>query len=501
MELFKTPIKVVYITKQDPNNVSLYSGTHFFMMKSLSNHVGKVLPVGPVEPFQTLFRRIQAKCVRMMSGKTYRHQYNIGLAKASAGIIQKKIKRIKPDILIGSLVSPEVAFLETDVPLLLTTDATFPLLKDYYQSHSNLHPKTIKEAKMLEQKAFHKADKLILPLQWLANSAVDEYDIDPDKIEIVPYGPNIVQSISEQEFEDLLTEKLNAAELNLLFIGVRWKEKGGPIAVDTVEQLNKMGVMAKLTVCGIEKEDGKIIQNKYVDVAGRLDKSKPEDLHTFNNLFKKSHFFILPTQAECICMSCLEAASFGVPVFASDTGGVPESVEHGKTGKLLPVNESGKEYAEAIRELWKDKKQYEEIARNSYQRYCKSHNWNSWGKKARQVAEDILPPPLTKRFIKISSQARGENRAAVQGVFNGYRRQRAVFVKIQGKQQPPGKGKRNGYPVIVNDVQPGKAEHIDRNHPPSSRKKGLIPVEKERPVNQLLRQGRKKRVEEYDQQP
>jgi len=393
MEYFKTPIKVGYITKEDPNKVSSYSGTHFFMMKALSDHVGELLPVGPLKPVQALVRRIQAKFVRMISGKAYRHQYNIGLAKASARIIQKKIKRIKPDVLIGSLVSPEVAFLETDVPLLLTTDATFPLLKDYYQSHSNLHSNTIEEATMLEQKSFQKADKLILPLLWVANSAVDEYNIDPKKIVIVQYGPNILKSITERKFEDLLTEKLKSTELNLLFVGVRWKEKGGPVAVNTAEELNRMGIKTRLTVCGTERQQANIPKNEFVDVIGRLDKSKPKDLDTFNELFKKSHLFILPTRAECICMSCLEAASFGLPVFASNTGGVPESVEHGKTGKLLPVNASGKDYAAAIRELWEDKKEYEKMARNSYQRYRKSHNWDTWGKKVRQVVEKILENP------------------------------------------------------------------------------------------------------------
>ena len=57
--------------------------------------------------------------------------------------------------------------------------------------------------------------------------------------------------------------------------------------------------------------------------------------------------FLLPSALESFGLAALEAMSYGVPVVATDTGGIPELVEHGKTGFLAPVGDVKKmaEYA------------------------------------------------------------------------------------------------------------------------------------------------------------
>src|SRR5690606_2050125 len=47
--------------------------------------------------------------------------------------------------------------------------------------------------------------------------------------------------------------------------------------------------------------------------------------------------FLLPSQTESFGLAALEAMSCGVPVIASDTGGLPELVTDGRDGYLTPV--------------------------------------------------------------------------------------------------------------------------------------------------------------------
>ena len=54
---------------------------------------------------------------------------------------------------------------------------------------------------------------------------------------------------------------------------------------------------------------------------------------------QQSAVFLLPSQVESFGLAALEAMSCGVPVVASNAGGIPEVVEHGKTGFLHPVGD------------------------------------------------------------------------------------------------------------------------------------------------------------------
>jgi glycosyltransferase involved in cell wall biosynthesis len=53
-------------------------------------------------------------------------------------------------------------------------------------------------------------------------------------------------------------------------------------------------------------------------------------------LYRAADFFVLSSHLEGLCTSILDAMSAGVPVVATATGGVPEAVEDGVTGLLVP---------------------------------------------------------------------------------------------------------------------------------------------------------------------
>ncbi|WP_224364566.1 N-acetyl-alpha-D-glucosaminyl L-malate synthase BshA [Hyalangium versicolor] len=59
----------------------------------------------------------------------------------------------------------------------------------------------------------------------------------------------------------------------------------------------------------------------------------------FVELLAACDAFLLPSEKESFGLAALEALSCGVPVVASDIGGVPELVSHGETGYLAPVGD------------------------------------------------------------------------------------------------------------------------------------------------------------------
>ena len=73
----------------------------------------------------------------------------------------------------------------------------------------------------------------------------------------------------------------------------------------------------------------------------------------FIDILRSSDLFVLPSASESFGLAALEAQACGVPVVATDVGGVSEVVTHGETGLLTPVDDAGA-MTRAINELLDD---------------------------------------------------------------------------------------------------------------------------------------------------
>ncbi len=68
-------------------------------------------------------------------------------------------------------------------------------------------------------------------------------------------------------------------------------------------------------------------------------------------LLQRSHLFLLPSDSESFGLAALEALSCGVPVVASDVGGLPDLIAPGETGFLHPVGDVEAMAASALKLL------------------------------------------------------------------------------------------------------------------------------------------------------
>jgi glycosyltransferase involved in cell wall biosynthesis len=375
--------RIALITSGDVTNIRAWSGTNYKIWKSLSSFAD-VFPLGPVDVKLARILGIPRKISARAAGKKHLLSQSIMVSRYFARVFRDKLEKNTYDLIFAPAASSEIAFLETRIPILYLSDTTFGLMIDYYEGFSNLTVKSIREANLLEARALEKAEKVILPTKWAANSAERDYNISRDKIAVIPFGANI----DEAPDRNIAISRQITSPLRLLFLGVSWSRKGGVTAYRTAMELNRRGIDTVLTVCGCTPPSEYI--NGKVRCIPFLDKSKDKDVKVFNNLLLDSHFLILPTRAECSAIVFSEAAAFGLPVIATRTGGVPDVVEHSKTGVLIDLSDDVDGFADAISSTVLDERLYKNMVVAARDKYERELNWNRWTERVKQLVEEIL---------------------------------------------------------------------------------------------------------------
>lgn len=84
-------------------------------------------------------------------------------------------------------------------------------------------------------------------------------------------------------------------------------------------------------------------------------------------ILSAADIFLLPSQSESFGLSALEAMSCGVPVVATNMGGIPEVVSHGETGYIAELGDI-KRMARYAVDLLKHPRRWEEFSQNARNR-------------------------------------------------------------------------------------------------------------------------------------
>jgi glycosyltransferase involved in cell wall biosynthesis len=305
--------------------------------------------------------------------------FNKRLAILKGKGLTKKIRASEFDIIVSPNSPDLVAHLHTSVPIIYIRDCTFQLFINYYPTFSNLTPKAIDEGNGLEQRAIDNAWRVVYSSAWAARSAIDSYGADPAKVSIINFGANLT------ECPPCLTEKPNQDVCNILFIGVDWQRKGGEIAMNTFQKLKSEGIRCKLTVAGCHV---KLEQREDVETVPFLDKTKAVQLQRLTEMYSNAHFVILPTIADCTPIVFSEAAAFGVPVLATDTGGNSSVITDGVNGYLFAPGSNETDYANKIRAVFTNKTLYNELRGACRKEFDTRLSWNVWIRQINNLIEE-----------------------------------------------------------------------------------------------------------------
>ena len=133
------------------------------------------------------------------------------------------------------------------------------------------------------------------------------------------------------------------------FLGRLAKEKGIYTLINAFDLFQQKHPKTRLLIGGKGKEFKKI--QKFINNLGISDNVELKgEITNTNEFYQQLDFLILPSESEGLPITILEALASGVPVIASNVGGVSEVVIDDFNGRLINGNNPG-DYASAILDL------------------------------------------------------------------------------------------------------------------------------------------------------
>ena len=211
------------------------------------------------------------------------------------------------------------------------------------------------------------AVKLVLVRSESLRRAVVDLGCDEKKIEVQRTG------IPLDEFpfrERNFPPGDGGGEWRLVQAGRLIEKKGLPVTLRAFASFLKRYPDATLTIAG----EGPLLGHlqdlaRELTIDNRVSFTGFISQEQLRDLYYGSHIFLHPSETgpdgnqEGIPNSMLEAMASGLPVFATEHGGIPEAIEHGMSGVLVPERDD-EELAWALLNAVEDRHFLSQVARN-----------------------------------------------------------------------------------------------------------------------------------------
>lgn len=364
-------MKILFLSSLDPNNINSWSGTLYFIFNSLKKRHLLFWRGKDIIDKVKHYHYVQAG----KKSRFFPEFYAETLCKSVSIIVSKK----NFDIIIARDYY-FISHLKLNIPIVYIGDTTFDLFKKYLNISGTPFEFL---AEKIETKAISHSDMIIYSSEWAKENAMKHYSAEENKIKVIEFGANL------EEKRIPIKDSFPQMDIcNLLFIGKNWHFKGGEKAYQTYLILKKKGLNCSLTIVGCNPEHLNT-EDPHLYIIPFINKSIEEEKSQMDEIFKHTHFFILPTLFDCFGIVFCEASAYGIPSLTTDIGGVNQAVKNGKNGYLFSQDADPLQYAQLIIQLWNDNKIYRKLRISSRQEFETRLNWVVWEKKINTFFNEL----------------------------------------------------------------------------------------------------------------
>lgn len=220
--------------------------------------------------------------------------------------------------------------------------------------------------RILYRLAYSKPDVCICITRF---GTADAEHFQAKRIEIVPNGIPDAATLTDSQ-----RRTSDATPLTILFLATVSLEKGAGILLEATARLRSKGNHFRCLVAGpfASRQDEKALMelssatglNSFIAWAGPVSDNEKW------RLYREADIFCFPSMysAETFGLVLVEAMMFGLPVVSTVWRGIPDVVEDGKTGFLVPTNDP-KATADRLEQLLADAQLRKTMGQAGRERY------------------------------------------------------------------------------------------------------------------------------------
>ncbi len=183
----------------------------------------------------------------------------------------------------------------------------------------------------------------------------------------------------------------------ILFVGRVAEEKGVHVLIEAMAEVTRRAPQATLNIVGPHSDGTERggYRRRCEELVTRLNLTdRVRFTGTVANrdlpvLFSQSRMLVVPSLWEGLGLVILEAMACGCPVVGSRTGGIPELIDEGVTGRLVPPG-AVEAWAAAIADLLEDDQVAETAASAGPARIALNHTWLAMRDRLDEVYRHVI---------------------------------------------------------------------------------------------------------------
>ena len=262
-------------------------------------------------------------------------------------------------------------------------------------------------SRWIEHQAYNTADGVIAVSEQMKTDVVEAYGIKPEKVTVIHNG--IDPEFYKPTFDNQLLESygINPNIPFVLFVGRITRQKGISQLISAAKYFAKN---CQIVLCAgapdtpeIAKETEELISDLKSQRDGVILISEMLPREKVKVLYSHARVFACPSLYEPFGIINLEALSCETPVVGSAVGGIPEIIQEGKTGYLIPLESISRtdfnpknpeafqqHFAEKINQLLVDENLAKQMGKAGRERVLEVFSWESIAKTTFNYYQEVI---------------------------------------------------------------------------------------------------------------